>query len=226
MCYKINIMNIALFDLDNTLINGDSDYEWGNFLVENNYVDPEYYKKKNDVFFEQYRNGTLCPKEFAKFSYEPLKKYNIKFLLEIREIFFEKKIKPIIRSKAEDLVKLHKNNDDVIAIVTATNSFISRLSADYFKMDDLLATEPEFKNGAFTGELSGEPCFKEGKVNKVKEWIKLNKYIDIDEMYFYTDSHNDIELLEFCTIPVAVDPDNTLREISIKNNWKIISLKL
>ena len=186
MCYKINIMNIALFDLDNTLINGDSDYEWGNFLVENNYVDPEYYKKKNDIFFEQYRNGTLCPKEFAKFSYEPLKKYNIKFLLEIREIFFEKKIKPIIRSKAEDLIKLH----------------------------------------AFTGELSGEPCFKEGKVKKVKEWIKLNKYIDIDEMYFYTDSHNDIELLEFCTIPVAVDPDNTLREISIKNNWKIISLKL
>ena len=225
MCCKIKIMNIALFDLDNTLINGDSDYEWGNFLVENNYVDKEYYQKKNDVFFEQYRKGTLCPIEFAKFSYEPLAKYDYEFLLDIRKKFFKEKIKPIIHKKAEDLVKLHKKNNDIIVIVTATNSFISRLSADYFKIEDLLATEPEFKNGKFTGGLSGEPCFKEGKVNKVKKWMESNKYTNYEDIYFYTDSHNDIKLLEFCTIPVAVDPDNILKEISIKNNWKIISLK-
>ena len=225
MCCKIKIMNIALFDLDNTLINGDSDYEWGNFLVENNYVDKEYYQKKNDVFFEQYRKGTLCPIEFAKFSYEPLAKYDYEFLLDIRKKFFKEKIKPIIHKKAEDLVKLHKKNNDIIVIVTATNSFISRLSADYFKIEDLLATEPEFKNGKFTGGLSGEPCFKEGKVNKVKKWMESNKYINYEDIYFYTDSHNDMKLLEFCTIPVAVDPDNILKEISIKNNWKIISLK-
>lgn len=225
MCCKIKIMNIALFDLDNTLINGDSDYEWGNFLVENNYVDKEYYQKKNDVFFEQYRKGTLCPIEFAKFSYEPLAKYDYEFLLDIRKKFFKEKIKPIIHKKAEDLVKLHKKNNDIIVIVTATNSFISRLSADYFKIEDLLATEPEFKNGKFTGGLSGEPCFKEGKVNKVKKWMESNKYTNYEDIYFYTDSHNDMKLLEFCTIPVAVDPDNILKEISIKNNWKIISLK-
>ena len=225
MCCKIKIMNIALFDLDNTLINGDSDYEWGNFLVENNYVDKEYYQKKNDVFFEQYRKGTLCPIEFAKFSYEPLAKYDYEFLLDIRKKFFKEKIKPIVHKKAEDLVKFHKKNNDIIVIVTATNSFISRLSADYFKIEDLLATEPEFKNGKFTGDLSGEPCFKEGKVNKVKKWMKSNKYTNYEDIYFYTDSHNDMKLLEFCTIPVAVDPDKILKEISIKNNWKIISLK-
>ena len=225
MCCKIKIMNIALFDLDNTLINGDSDYEWGNFLVENNYVDKEYYQKKNDVFFEQYRKGTLCPIEFAKFSYEPLAKYDFEFLLAIRKRFFEEKIKPIVRKKAEDLVKLHKKNNDIVVIVTATNSFISRLSADYFKIEDLLATEPEFKSGKFTGGLSGEPCFKNGKVNKVKNWMESNRYNNYEDIYFYTDSHNDIKLLEFCTIPIAVDPDNILKEISIKNNWKIISLK-
>tara|TARA_Y200000002_G_C22649507_1_gene650716 strand:+ start:121 stop:777 length:657 start_codon:yes stop_codon:yes gene_type:complete len=218
-------MNIALFDLDNTLIDGDSDYEWGNFLVENNFVDPDYYKRKNEAFFEQYREGTLCPKEFAKFSYEPLTKYDFKFLLNIRERFFKEKIKPIILSKAEDLVNLHRKNNDIIIIVTATNSFISKLSADYFKIENLLATEPEFKDGKFTGELSGEPCFKEGKVNKVKNWLEENKHINFDDIYFYTDSHNDIKLLEFCTKPIAVDPDNILKDVSEKNNWKIISLR-
>ena len=225
MCYKINIMNIALFDLDNTLIDGDSDYEWGNFLVENNFVDPDYYKRKNEAFFKQYREGTLCPKEFAKFSYEPLTKYDFKFLLNIRERFFKEKIKPIILSKAEDLVNLHRKNNDIIIIVTATNSFISKLSADYFKIENLLATEPEFKDGKFTGELSGEPCFKEGKVNKVKNWLEENKHINFDDIYFYTDSHNDIKLLEFCTKPIAVDPDNILKDVSEKNNWEIISLR-
>ena len=225
MCYKINIMNIALFDLDNTLIDGDSDYEWGNFLVENNFVNPDYYKRKNEAFFEQYRKGTLCPKEFARFSYEPLTKYDFEFLLNIRERFFKEKIKPIILSKAEDLINLHRKNNDIIIIVTATNSFISKLSADYFKIENLLATEPEFINGKFTGELSGEPCFKEGKVNKVKNWLDENKHVNFDEIYFYTDSHNDIKLLEFCTKPIAVDPDNILKDISEKNNWEIISLR-
>ena len=225
MCYKIYIMNLALFDLDNTLIDGDSDYEWCSFLVENNFVDPDYYQRKNDAFFEQYKKGTLCPREFAKFSYEPLAKYDFEFLLNIRERFFEERIKPIILSKAEDLVNRHRKNNDIIIIVTATNSFISKLSANYFKIENLLATEPEFRDGRFTGELFGEPCFKEGKVNKVKDWLNENKYNIFDEIYFYTDSHNDLKLLEFCTKPIAVDPDNILKEISIKNNWEIISLK-
>lgn len=218
-------MNIALFDLDNTLIKGDSDYQWGNYLVENNYVDPKLYKEKNENFFEQYRNGTLCAREFAEFSYEPLTKYDFKTLISIRKKFFEEKIKPLILPKAIDLIKFHKERKDILAIVTATNSFISRISADYFEINDLLASEPEFIDNKFTGRLHGEPCFQEGKVLKVKEWMKLNNYKSYDDIYFYTDSHNDIKLLEYCTIPVAVDPDNILKELSKKNNWKIMSLR-
>ncbi len=218
-------MNIALFDLDNTLIKGDSDYQWGNYLVENNYVDPKLYKEKNENFFEQYRKGTLCAREFAEFSYEPLTKYDFKTLINIRKKFFEEKIKPLILPKAVDLIKFHKERKDILAIVTATNSFISRISADYFEINDLLASEPEFIDNKFTGRLHGEPCFQEGKVLKVKEWMKLNNYKSYDDIYFYTDSHNDIKLLEYCTIPVAVDPDNILKELSKKNNWKIMSLR-
>ena len=218
-------MNIALFDLDNTLINGDSDHEWGNYLVENNYVDSKSYKEKNNMFFEEYKKGTLCPREFALFSYEPLTKYSYKTLLEIREKFFKDKILPLILPKAIDLVNHHKKKGDIIAIVTATNSFISKVSANFFQITHLLASEPEFINNKFTGNLQGEPCYQEGKVYKVKEWIKKNNFSNYDEIYFYTDSHNDLQLMEYCTIPVAVDPDETLNRISVKNKWEIISLR-
>ena len=218
-------MNIALFDLDNTLIKGDSDHEWGNYLVENNYVDSKSYKEKNNMFFERYKKGTLCTKEFALFSYEPLTKYSYKTLLEIREKFFNEKILPLVLPKAIDLVNHHKKNGDIVAIVTATNSFISKVSANFFKITHLLASEPEFIDNKFTGNLQGEPCFQEGKVYKVKEWIKKNNLSDHDEIYFYTDSHNDLKLLEYCTKPVAVDPDETLNRICVKNSWEIISLR-
>jgi len=218
-------MNIVLFDLDNTLIKGDSDHEWGNFLVENNYVDQRIYKEKNNNFFEQYKNGTLCPKEFALFSYEPLTKYSYEKLLNIREKFFEEKIIPLILPKALKLVNYHKNNNDILAIVTATNSFISRVTADFFNIKHLLASEPEFVNNKFTGNMLGEPCFKDGKVTKVQEWMKVNKLSEFKEIYFYTDSHNDIKLMEFCTRPIAVDPDEILKKTSIDNKWEIISLR-
>lgn len=218
-------MNIALFDLDNTLIKGDSDHEWGNYLVENNYVDPIIYKEKNNIFFERYKEGTLCPREFATFSYEPLTKYSYKTLIDIREKFFNEKILPLVLPKAIDLINYHKKNSDIVAIVTATNSFISKVSANFFQVEHLLASEPEFIDNKFTGKLQGEPCFQEGKVYKVKEWIEKNNLSTHDEIYFYTDSHNDLKLMEYCTKPVAVDPDETLKKISIKNNWKIISLR-
>ncbi len=218
-------MNIALFDLDNTLIKGDSDYQWGNYLVENNYVDPVSYSEKNENYFDQYRKGTLCAKEFAEFSYEPLTNYDYNTLISIRQKFFEEKIKPLILPKAVDLVRFHKEKKDILAIVTATNSFISKVSADYFEIKNLLASEPEFINNKFTGKLLGDPCFQEGKVKKVKEWMKLNNYNNYDDIYFYTDSHNDIQLLEYCTKPIAVDPDKILEDLSKKNNWQIISLR-
>ena len=218
-------MNIVLFDLDNTLIKGDSDHEWGNFLVENDFVDAKLYKKKNDMFFDQYKKGSLCPKEFALFSYAPLTKYKYSDLLKMRKDFFKKKILPLILPKAIDLVNLHKDNNDIIAIVTSTNSFISRVSADFFNIDHLLASEPELINNKFTGKLSGEPCYQEGKVSKVVNWINTNNLSNFKEIFFYTDSHNDLKLMEYCTKPIAVDPDITLKKISIERNWKIISLR-
>jgi HAD superfamily hydrolase (TIGR01490 family) len=218
-------MNIVLFDLDNTLIKGDSDHEWGNFLVENNLVNAKSYKKKNDIFFNQYKEGNLCPREFALFSYEPLTRYKYEDLLKLRKEFFKEKILPIILPKAVKLVNLHKENNDIIAIVTSTNSFISKVSADYFNITHLLASEPELINNKFTGKLSGEPCYQEGKVSKVKDWIKINNLSNFKEIFFYTDSHNDLKLMEFCTKPIAVDPDKTLKKISLERNWDIMSLR-
>ncbi len=218
-------MNIVLFDLDNTLINGDSDHEWGNYLADNNYVDAKLYKKKNNIYFDQYKNGTLCPKKFAIFSYEPLTKYKYSDLIKIRKNFFNEKIIPLILPKAIELVKNHKKNNDVIAIVTSTNSFIAKITADFFKIEHLLASIPEFINNKFTGRLLGEPCFQEGKVTKVKEWIKIHNFSKYKEIFFYTDSYNDIKLLEYSSKPIAVDPDKKLKTISIKKNWKIISLR-
>ena len=136
-----------------------------------------------------------------------------------------KKILPLILPKAIDLVNLHKDNNDIIAIVTSTNSFISRVSADFFNIDHLLASEPELINNKFTGKLSGEPCYQEGKVSKVVNWINTNNLSNFKEIFFYTDSHNDLKLMEYCTKPIAVDPDITLKKISIERNWKIISLR-
>ena len=218
-------MTIALFDLDNTLIKGDSDYEWGNYLVENSYVDPELYQKKNNEFFQQYKNGTICPKEFALFSYEFLAMNDYDLLLQIRKNFFDNKIFPLILPKAQELVKKHQKNNDIIAIVTSTNSFISRISADFFNIQYLLASEPEIINNRFTGRMIGEPCYQEGKVLKVKEWIILNNLHTHKEIWFYTDSFNDIKLMEFSSNPVSVDPDNKLKDISIDKNWPIISLR-
>ena len=218
-------MNIVLFDLDNTLIKGDSDYEWGNYLVENNYVNSESHRKKNDEFFQQYKNGTICPKEFALFSYEFLAKNDYEVLLEIRKNFFNNKILPLILPKALDLVKKHQKNNDIVAIVTSTNSFISKISADFFNIKHLLASEPEIINKKFTGKMLGDPCYQEGKVLKVKEWIKLNKLYDHKEIWFYTDSFNDIKLMEFSSNPISVDPDSKLHKVSIDKNWPIISLR-
>lgn len=218
-------MNIVLFDLDNTLIKGDSDHEWGNFLVENNLVDAKTYKKKNDIFFDQYKKGSLCPREFALFSYEPLSRYEYKDLIKLRKEFFKEKILPIVLPKAVDLVNFHKKNEDIIAIVTSTNSFISKISADYFNIKHLLASEPELINNKFTGNLLGEPCYQDGKVSKVKNWMKSNNLSQFEEIFFYTDSHNDLKLMEFCTKPIAVDPDDTLKKISNERDWDIISLR-
>jgi len=217
-------MNLILFDLDNTLLKGDSDYEWGNYLAEIGVVNKKTYTKKNAAFFSQYQEGTLDPNEYAKFSYEPLVKNKYQDLIVWRNDFIEKIIRPMILPKAIELLDRHRNNQDTLAIITSTNKFITEPIANELNVDHLIATEPEMKNGEFTGKMTGRACFQENKINYLNAWLeKVDE--KIESTWFYTDSYNDLPLLEHVTNPVVVDADQRLSEHANKKGWQKISLR-
>ena len=217
-------MALALFDLDETLIAGDSDYEWGAHLVSIGKVDAEFYANENERFYQEYLAGTLDVFEFLKFALLPLADNSFEELCQWREDYIEQRIKPIIKPKAFDLVHKHREAGDHLVIITATNRFITEPTKEIFNMHDLIATEPAMKHGKFTGEVHGTPSFGPGKVTRVKEWLENNNHT-LEGSYFYSDSHNDIPLLELVTHPVTIDADKKLREHAIKNNWQQLSLK-
>jgi HAD superfamily hydrolase (TIGR01490 family) len=217
-------MNLILFDLDNTLLKGDSDYEWGNYLAEIGVVDKKTYTEKNAYFFSQYQEGTLDPNEYAKFSYEPLAKNKYQDLIAWRNNFIEKKIRPMILPKAIELLDRHRNHQDTLAIITSTNKFITEPIANELNVDHLIATELEMQNGEFTGKIIGHACFQENKINCLNSWLeKVDE--KIESTWFYTDSYNDLPLLEHVTNPVVVDADQRLSEHANKKGWQKISLR-
>jgi len=216
-------MALALFDLDETLLAGDSDYEWGQYLVSINKVAAEYYASENQRFYEEYLAGTLDVFEFLNFALKPLAENPYAELVQWRDDYIEQRIKPIIKHKAHELIASHRNAGDYLAIVTATNRFITEPVKDILGFDQLLATEPEMKNGEFTGNVLGTPNFGEGKVTRVKEWLETSKQA-LQGSFFYSDSRNDIPLLELVDHPVVVDGDEKLTQHAIQNNWKRISL--
>jgi HAD superfamily hydrolase (TIGR01490 family) len=217
-------MSIVLFDLDNTLLRGDSDYEWGQFLVERGIVDPIAYKQANERFYQQYENGELDIFEFARFAFKPLKDNSMAQLEQWREEFIQQKIRPIMLAKGRARIEWHQQRGDTIAIITATNRFVTELIAQGFGVEHLLATEPEISAGTFTGEISGTPCFQQGKVVRLKAWLKdIGK--DLNESWCYSDSHNDLPLLEHVTYPFAVDPDKTLLKIARERDWKVVTFR-
>jgi len=216
-------MALALFDLDETLIAGDSDYEWGSHLVDIGKVDADYYTSENERFYKEYLEGTLDVYEFLKFALRPLADHPYEELCDWRDNYIQKRIKPIIKSKTYDLLKKHRDAGDYLVIVTATNSFITEPTKEIFGMDDLIATEPEMKDGKFTGQVYGTPSFGPGKVTRLKEWLEGSKH-SLEGSYFYSDSRNDIPLLELVSHPIAVDADKVLSEHAAKNNWQHISL--
>tara|TARA_Y100000590_G_scaffold470236_1_gene662991 strand:- start:1026 stop:1691 length:666 start_codon:yes stop_codon:yes gene_type:complete len=221
-------MGIALFDLDNTIIDGDSDYQWGNFLAGKGIVSKEEYERKNKEFYEQYYRGELDVKKYINFSYKPLADNNLEKLIELRDEFFNKEIKNLIFSEAEKIISNHISVGDTVAIVTSTNSFVSKPVADYLNIVHLIASEPEFTNGKFTGNISGEPCYQHGKVKKVEFWMlenKIDREILSNSTYFYTDSYNDISLLNIVSDPVAVNPDKNLESIAKDNKWKVLKFR-
>tara|TARA_R110002072_G_scaffold172296_1_gene326280 strand:+ start:18385 stop:19089 length:705 start_codon:yes stop_codon:yes gene_type:complete len=215
---------LAIFDLDNTLLGGDSDYAWGEYLVENGIVDADVYKQANDQFLKDYQNGQLNIQEYLEFALSPLADNDLSTLNSWRNDFFIQKIKPIMLPKAFSLLKKHKDQGDFLLIITATNHFITELIANEFGVDDLIATMPEMKAGRYTGKVSGTPSFQEGKIARLHDWLK-GKQHSIEGAFFYSDSHNDIPLLELVDFPVAVDPDDILRQTSKTNNWPIQSLR-
>ena len=217
-------MTLALFDLDNTLLSGDSDYEWGRFLVRKKLVDEVAYEAANVRFYEQYKQGVLDIYEFSAFSFKPLSMRSMSELNELHKEFMQDVISPLMGNKAKALVDKHREAGHTLMIITATNSFITRPIANAFGIDNLLATEPKIVDGRYTTEVEGIPCFHQGKVERLNDWLAKNNE-NLYGSYFYSDSHNDLPLLEKVTFPVAVDADEKLEQIAKQRSWKLISLR-
>jgi HAD superfamily hydrolase (TIGR01490 family) len=217
-------MNLALFDLDNTLLAGDSDFEWAQFLIERGVLDRELYEARNQHFYDQYKAGTLDIREFLDFQLKPLARHPRTLLDQWHAQFMTAKILPIIRAPARALVERHRA--DLCAIVTATNSFVTAPIARELGIEHLIATEPEIRDGEFTGGITELPCFREGKVERVDAWLQRQGRTleSFPQSWFYSDSLNDLPLLSRVSNPVAVDPDDTLREHAQRNGWPVISL--
>jgi HAD superfamily hydrolase (TIGR01490 family) len=216
-------MTLALFDLDNTLLSCDSDYEWGSFLVRKNLVDGEVYERENLRFYEQYKQGRLDIYKFSAFSFQPLAEHSMEFLHTLHDEFMDTVIRPHMGDAARFLVEGHRLQGHTLMVITATNSFITRPIVQAFGIDHLLATEPMTAAGRYTTKIEGIPCFQEGKVQRLNLWLKQNNQ-NLDGSFFYSDSANDLPLLELVDHPVAVDPDDKLARIAGKKAWKIISL--
>jgi HAD superfamily hydrolase (TIGR01490 family) len=217
-------MSLAIFDLDNTLLGDDSDYLWGQFLIEQGLVDGEGYERENQRFYDAYRAGTLDIQEFLTFMLRPLAEHPLENLLAWRARFIENKIRPILLPKALELLARHRDAGDTLLIITATNRFITAPIADLLDVPHLLATEVEFADGRYTGRSFGIPCFQHGKVERLSEWLAETGH-DLDQSWFYSDSHNDLPLLGRVRYPVAVDPDAVLAQHAQERGWPIISLR-
>lgn len=220
-------MNLALFDLDNTLLSGDSDFEWSQFLVEQGVLDRELFEAKNLSFFEQYKAGTLNIHEFLDFQLKPLSRHARKELDSWHAEFMRVKIRPMMGAAALELVAKHREAGDICVIVTATNSFVTAPIAREFGVENLIGTDPEQINGEFTGNVAGVPSFREGKITRVESWLGERgwSWSSFVETTFYSDSLNDLPLLAKVKNPVAVDPDATLRKHAEQQGWRIISLR-
>lgn len=220
-------MRLALFDLDNTLLAGDSDYEWGQFLIDRGILDRDRYEAQNSAYYEQYVAGTLDIHEYLGFALRPLAEHSPEDLARWHAQFMQERISPMIQPPARALVRRHLDRGDLCAIITATNSFVTAPIAREFGVRHLIATEPESREGRFTGRVSGTPCFREGKVRRLDEWLagQGRRLADFSETICYSDSHNDFPLLERVTRPVAVDPDEQLAHHAEQRGWEVISLR-
>ena len=214
-------MALALFDLDNTLLNGDSDHAWGIYLADIGVVDAAHQQQMQDYFYAQYQAGSLDIYEFLKFQLAPLAQYKRQQLIQWRTDFIESIIRPMVMNGKGELLEPHRKRNDDILIITATNDFITRPIAALFGVDQLIATTAEIKHDEYTGRVTGAPCFQNGKVERLKIWMDAH-HKNLTGSYFYSDSINDLPLLELADNPIAVTPDSKLRCHAEQSNWQII----
>lgn len=215
---------LALFDLDHTLLAGDSDFMWGQFLVDRGLVDGPAYERENRRFYEEYKAGTLDIRAFLRFSLRPLTEHDPAKLIALRTQFLDRVIRPIIAPLAMELLRRHRARGDELVIITATNHFITEPIAGMLGVEHLLATEPEIVNGRYTGEIAGIPCFQAGKVQRLQQWLRTRAE-RFGERWFYSDSQNDIPLLETVDHPVAIDADAPLSALAKQRGWAHFSLR-
>jgi len=220
-------LQLALFDLDNTLLAGDSDYQWGQFLMEEGLLERELHQAKNLQFYEDYKAGELDIYAFLEFQLKPLSERKRAELDKLHERYMQRKILPMMTDKAKALVEKHKANGDVMLIITATNSFVTNPIAKAFGIDDLVGTTPEEVDGEFTGRVTGTPSFQQGKVTRLHEWLaeRGQTLSDFETTWFYSDSHNDLPLMKLVDKPIAVDPDPVLKAYADEQGWPVISLR-
>lgn len=217
-------MRLALFDLDNTLLGGDSDHAWGDYLCERGILDGMAYKARNDDFYQDYLAGRLNITDYLNFSLEILGRTEMAQLAQWHREFMRDCVEPIILTKGEALLAEHREAGDKLLIITATNRFVTAPIAARLGVATLLATECEMADGRYTGRTTDVPCFKEGKVTRLNRWL-TESGLNLNDSYFYSDSMNDLPLLEQVTHPFAVDPDPNLRAEAEKRGWPVISLR-
>ncbi len=220
-------MNLTLFDLDNTLLNGDSDFEWSQFLIRIGVLDRELFEARNLAFYEHYKAGTLDIHAFLDFQLKPLSRHARKTLDEWHQRFMREQALGMITQPARDLVNRHRAAGDVCVIITATNSFVTAPIAREFGVGHLIATEPEHQDGEFTGNVAGVPCFREGKIIRLENWLAQHgwNWSSFADTTFYSDSLNDLPLLAKVKNPIAVNPDDTLRQHAAQYGWPVMSLR-
>ena len=221
------MQNLALFDLDNTLLAGDSDYNWSLFLIEEGLLDAKTHHERNEQFYQDYKNGNLDIYRFLEFQLKPLAQHSKKFLDELHLKYMDKVIRPMMTQKAQDLVHKHQLAGDLCVVITATNSFVTKPIATAYGVEHLIGSDPEMVNGEYTGGVSGVPSFQEGKVTRIQQWLAERGLVlgDFKTSYFYSDSHNDLPLMKLVTHPVAVDADPALTTYAQQQGWPLISLR-
>lgn len=211
-------MKLALFDLDHTLLNTDSDHSWGEFLVNEGLVDPVHHRQMNDKFYEDYKAGMLDPIAYNEFVFEFLAQHSNQYLTELHQLFMQKIIRPQMRQKGFDAIQKHKDLGHAIVGITATSDFITAPIFREFGITEIIATNAEVKDGYYTGKVAGTPCYQQGKLVRLEQWLAGR---EVDESWAYSDSINDRFLLEYATHAIAVNPDDRLEQLAKEQGWQI-----